>query len=128
MDRLFPGLAVGQEHDATLKIDVLPFRVKDFTKARAGQHQQTDRGYGEQIELGPARVRLGSMLCVGLRLIDRVGQADGFSLPQGVGQSAELLVCQEALARLFWELLDAARGIMPLLDVTVLAGPGIERA
>src|ERR1700733_5807307 len=43
VDRLRASLAVLEENHAPLKVNVLPFRVKDFAKASPGQDQEADR-------------------------------------------------------------------------------------
>ena len=73
VDRLFPGLAVGQEDDAALEIDLLPSGVQDFPKARASQDQELDGGNRERVEFRPPFARGGGVLRARFSLVDLPG-------------------------------------------------------
>src|SRR4051812_11136772 len=82
--RFSPRLAVGQEDDAALNIDLAPPSVKNLAQPRARQEQQADGSDGERIEASQPLLRLRSVLGLRPALIDRIGQPCRLGEPQRV--------------------------------------------
>ena len=121
VDRLPAGLAVRQEDDAALQIDLRPLRVENFAKPGARQDQQPDRGDGERVEPNAPVFGLRRVLGARLRFIDRIGQADGFAFRKRGAEAREFVAGQEALAPLL------AIFLQPLCRVVALGNKPARR-
>jgi len=67
---LSAGLAVGQEEDGALEVQMLPAGMQDFPRAATGQDQQADRRNPERVEFAAPVLRLRSVLRCRICLVD----------------------------------------------------------
>src|ERR1700722_17524875 len=114
VERLLACLAVGEENQSALDVDLLPFGVKNFAKTSASENQETKGSRRISVELDAPMIGFRSMLGCRLGFVNGIGKAHRLAFPQRVAEPRQFLACQKALSPLLAVFLDALRRVRPL--------------
>jgi hypothetical protein len=109
---------------SAFEIDVFPSSVQNFSQARSGQDEQSNRRDGEWVGNCSPPLRLGRVFCFGLGFVHGPRQTYRLCNSEHIAKSRKFVGCQISLAAVFWVPLNAFRRIVAKLHFVTSRGPG----
>src|SRR6266536_3320351 len=107
-DGFFAGLAVSEQEQPAIKVDVLPPEMQDFPQASPREQQQAQSGGGMGTDLGAPLLRPGRVFRLRLGPVHLVWNADCLGLANRLTQAHQLIYGQEPLSALLRVLVNPA--------------------
>src|SRR6266702_6722295 len=124
-DGFFAGLAISEQEQAAIKVDVPPPEMQDFPQPSPREQQQAQSGGGMRTYLGSPLLWPRGVLCLRLDPVHIVWNADCLGLANRRTQTHQLIYGQEPLSALLRVLVNPAGRVDAECEGVPLAGEAV---